>query len=84
MWIRRHKIISAYCQVCPESMSAFHPYSRAEVTADCPVYATNDATRVWLAMEDGCWRVSALRNVNSLAASYRAEEGLKLNGPKVP
>jgi len=52
-------------KACP-SACGFHPYRRAEVTADRFVYFTKC---VWLAIEDDCWSIEALRDVNSLAAA---------------
>jgi hypothetical protein len=39
------------------SRASSHPYSRAEVTADCSVYTANVTKRVWLAIEDDCWSI---------------------------
>lgn len=40
------------------------------------VYSTNVSQRVWLAIEDDCWNILALENVNSLAASIALKKNL--------
>jgi hypothetical protein len=35
--------------------------------------------RIWLAMEDDCWSIEALRDVNSLAASIALKKNLMVS-----
>jgi hypothetical protein len=49
------------------------------LTADCFVYSTNVTKRVWLAMEDDCWNIEALRGVNSLAPSVVLKKSLMVS-----
>ena len=44
--------------------------------ANRSVYSTNVSQRVWLAIEDDCWNILALENVNSLAASIALKKNL--------
>jgi hypothetical protein len=43
------------------------------------VYSTHGTQHVWLAMEDDCWNIEALRGVNSLAASVALKKSLMVS-----